>query len=399
MRFYPNLIKAVAQSLDRIFLKKEHAGTVVEQTLKSNKQWGSRDRRFIAESIYEIIRWYRLLYEIDGQEPKNEADWWRLFGILQLLNERQLPERKEFEGIDEGEVLKKFVGLNHKRSIATSIPEWLDELGVQEMGEELWTKTIFALNEDAELVLRPNTLKISQNELVKTLEKEGVEAHPISGEAIVLAKRRKLAGLKSFRKGLFEVQDKGSQEIAPFLEVEPGMTVIDACAGAGGKTLHLAALMNNEGRITAMDVHKRKLVELEKRIRRNDVKIVKTAVIKEAVVKGMHETADRLLLDVPCSGLGVLKRKPDSKWKLSFDEIQSLKKLQEEILSSYSKMVKVGGKLVYATCSVLPSENEEQVRKFIAQNGDRFVLLKEKNVRPQDGFDGFYMALIERIKN
>jgi len=178
------------------------------------------------------------------------------------------------------------------------------------------------------------------------------------------------------------------------------MRVVDACAGAGGKTLHLAALMKNKGRIIALDVKEKKLVELKKRATRADVRIVETRVIDSSkTIKRLKETADRLLLDVPCSGLGVLRRNPDSKWKLNIEEIERVKKIQREILSSFSAITKIGGKMVYATCSILPSEGEEQVKWFLEQCDGTWNLLGEKRYSPEVYHaDGFYMALLERKK-
>jgi 16S rRNA (cytosine967-C5)-methyltransferase len=397
IRFYPNLIQAVIIALKRIFIENEQAGAVVEETLKSNKKWGSRDRRFIAESIYDIIRWYRLLYEVDGQEPKKDADWWRLFGILQILSGRTLPEWKEFEGVDEKKVLEKYEELKEDTGIVESIPQWLHEIGEGELGAELWKETVHSLNENASLVLRVNTLNTNVKSLIKALNKEGVEGESIGGEGVVLKNRRKLASLQSFRNGFFEVQDFGSQQIAPYLEAEAGMLVIDACAGAGGKTLHLASLMGNKGKIKALDIRSRQLRELDKRAKRNGATIIQSQKVSDEVIEGYQNKADRVLLDVPCTGLGTLKRKPDGKWKLTQERLDTFRTTQAEILESYSKMLKVGGKLVYATCSVLPSENEDQVQSFLAKQPDNFKLLKEQNIRPQEGYDGFYMALLERI--
>lgn len=398
IRFYPNLIKAAVEALERIFQKKEMAGRVVEEVLKSNKKWGARDRRFIAESVYEIVRWYRLLYEIAGGEPKNAADWWKLFGILQIIKDTNLPEWKEFEGLEVESIIARHAELKEIRKIRESIPDWLDELVEKEIGADKWTAIIKALNEPAILVLRANTLKTTPKKLIADLEKEAIESKLGKGDSLVLLKRRKLQNTTAFRKGHFEVQDFGSQQIAPYLEASKGMKVIDACAGAGGKSLHLAALMQNEGEIIALDIHAKKLRELEKRVRRNGVEIVKSKKVSSPkVIEELHDTADRLLLDMPCTGLGTLRRKPDSKWKLKAEDLKRYQVIQADLLTRYSKMLKVGGKMVYATCSILPSENEKQVAGFIEQEKGGFTLCKEQYISPVDGFDGFYMAQIERI--
>jgi 16S rRNA (cytosine967-C5)-methyltransferase len=177
------------------------------------------------------------------------------------------------------------------------------------------------------------------------------------------------------------------------------MRVVDACAGAGGKTLHLAALMKNKGRIIGMDVEQWKLDELQKRGRRAGVSNMEIRFIESSkTIKRLENSADRLLLDVPCSGLGVLRRNPDAKWKLSLDFIQKVKDLQQHILNDYCLMLKPGGMMVYSTCSILSSENEKQVQQFLKDRGEQFELVEEKRAWPSDGFDGFYMALLKRIK-
>jgi len=193
------------------------------------------------------------------------------------------------------------------------------------------------------------------------------------------------------------VQDASSQLVAEFLKIEPGMRIVDACAGAGGKTLHIASITQNKGRIISLDTEQWKLDETKKRARRAGVSNLEIRLIEGSkTMKKLHDTADRLLLDVPCSGLGVIKRNPDAKWKLSLEFINRLKVMQAEIIQDYSKIVKVGGKMVYATCSILPSENQGQVETFL-KNNPNYKLEEEKIVLPSEsGFDGFYMARIIR---
>ena len=171
------------------------------------------------------------------------------------------------------------------------------------------------------------------------------------------------------------------------------------CAGAGGKTLHLSALMENKGQIIAMDIYESKLRKLKARAKRNKAHNIDMRVIDSTKpIKKLHGKADRVLIDAPCSGLGVLRRNPDSKWKLQPEFLDNIKKVQQDILQQYSKMVKNGGKLVYATCSVLPSENQNQIAEFLAsESGKDFKLVKENKVLAHiSGFDGFYMAQLER---
>lgn len=386
---------AVIEALGEIFEGGRYADKVIERVLKQNPKWGSRDRRFIAEATYNIVRWYRLLQELS---QSRDNDYWKIFAAWMHLQGTELPHWTEFSSIRFDQWDERLKQARSIRKIRESIPDWLDELGEQELGGA-WDNELHALNEEARVVLRANTLRIRRSDLQKVLKEEGVETEqlPIAPDAVALRQRQNVFQLPSFREGLFELQDAGSQLIAPFLKVEPGMRVIDACAGAGGKTLHLAALMQNKGRILAMDPEGWKLEELKKRARRSGAGNIETRAIDSSkVIKRLEKSADRLLLDVPCSGLGVLKRNPDAKWKLSPDFVNEVRGVQHDIISSYSKMVKPGGMMVYSTCSLLPSENEAQVKVFLGEHKD-FELLEEKKIVPSEGFDGFYMARIGRI--
>lgn len=398
MKLYRNLCEAVVSGLELIFTEKKYADKVIEKILKSNPKWGARDRRFIAETIYDIVRWYTLFIELTGAD---EDDYWKLLAVWCLWNKVDFPDWAELKGVNRKKILENYEQLKTNRKIRESIPDWLDELGVKELGTK-WEKELEALNEEAKVVLRVNTIKISRLELQKQLlelENISTDAPTDFPDALLLEERQNIFTRQQFKDGLFEVQDGGSQLIAPFLQVKPGMRVIDACAGAGGKTLHLAALMQNKGRIIALDTEEWKLDELKKRGRRAGVANVETRLIESSkTIKRLENSADRLLLDVPCSGLGVLKRNPDAKWKMSLDFIEQVKELQQRILADYSSMVKTGGEMVYSTCSLFPSENEKQVETFLKNQSENFELLDQKTVLPSEGFDGFFMARLKRLK-
>lgn len=219
---------------------------------------------------------------------------------------------------------------------------------------------------------------------------------PVGPNGLVVTQRRNLFQTLPFRNGWFEVQDYSSQLVAPALSVAPGMRVIDACAGAGGKALHLASLMQNKGHIIALDTEAYKLDTLKKRAKRAKAHIIETrAITSTKVIKRLAGTADRLLLDVPCSGMGVLKRNPDAKWKLKPAFLENIRVTQQEILQSYSRMLKPGGQMVYATCSIFPSENDRQVEQFLATNAG-FELISQRSILPQDdGYDGFFIAQLQ----
>ena len=404
MRLHRNLTYAVIDSLRDVFNEGEYAGKAVEKALKRDKRWGSRDRKFVAETIYEIVRWKRLYAEIANvKEPFDRPNLWRLFTVWCVLKGIPLPDWNQIEQTPTRRIKGKFDELSKIRKYRESIPDWMDELCVKELGEKLWTKEMEALNTQADVVLRVNTLNISKEKLQKELEQESIftETLPNHPDALKLVERANVFKTEAFQKGYFEVQDASSQLVANYLEVEPGMKVVDTCAGAGGKTLHLSALMQNKGQIIAMDIYESKLRKLKVRAKRNKAHNIDLRVIDSTKpIKKLYNKVDRVLIDAPCSGLGVLRRNPDSKWKLQPEFIDNIKKTQQEVLQQYSKMLKPGGKMVYATCSILPSENQEQVAQFLkSENGKEFTLLKDNKIlASESGYDGFYMALLEKTK-
>ena len=399
-QLHPLLVRAVAQALHAVFRENRLADKVIEQALKQNPKAGSRDRAFIAETTYEVVRYYRLYAEVLGRIPATEHDFWEMIGIYLVAHDVALPDWREFKNLKPGLIQETLARAQSEPKLRESVPDWLDDLGRREL-EQTWDATLAALNRPAGVVLRANRLKTDRTALQKALQAEGIETRPVGdGEALVLTRRQNVFQTKAFKNGLFEVQDFSSQQVAALLAPQPGMRVVDACAGGGGKTLHLAALMQNRGSLIALDTVAWKLDELRSRARRAGATNIETRPIESRkTVKRLYNSADRLLLDVPCSGLGVLRRNPDAKWKLTPEAVDNLRAVQQDILQSYSPIVKSGGQMVYATCSILPSENQEQVQKFLAgEAGKSFRLLQEKRILPQDeGFDGFYIAVLEKL--
>lgn len=399
-RLYPQIIAGIEDSLHKIFIESLYADKVIERLFRDNKKWGSRDRRFCAETIYEIVRWWRRLgYAIgctDELALKSHLNevlqcWLGLNGYDVKtqwgITNTQLETWKDRYAEAPGVALKE------------SIPDWLDELGAKEL-EENWPAVMTSLNRPAELYLRVNLLKTTLSQAKKQLKEEGVETQEVESDSALLVKpRRNVFLTTAFKLGYFEVQDLSSQLVAPFAQVQPDFRVIDACAGAGGKSLHMAALMQNKGKIISMDIYQWKLQELKRRAKRGGVDNIETRLIESTkMIKRLEKTADRVILDMPCSGLGVLRRNPDAKWKLSEERISELENLQQELLGSYSQMVKPQGKMIYATCSVLPRENQHQIRKFLSQNEINWTLEEERTILPEEmNSDGFYMARLRRL--
>jgi 16S rRNA (cytosine967-C5)-methyltransferase len=391
------MVEQVVKALEEVFSGASYADKIIERTLKTQKKWGARDRKFFAESVYECVRWRRRLEAlIEHRGPMNSAAVMRIWTTWAF--EHGWISHPEDWGIHPHEFearLKKFEA-TASRAVRESIPDWLDQLGEKELGDR-WPAVLKALNEKAPVDLRANSLKTTREDLRQELNGEGIETDLIPGieSGLTLRERKNVFITKAFQGGLFEVQDRASQLVAPLLDPQPGERICDACAGAGGKTLHIAALMKNKGRIVAMDIHDWKLNELRTRASRAGVQIAETRVIESTkTIKRQIDSFDRVLLDVPCSGLGVLRRNPDSKWKLTLEEFERLRALQAEILASYSRMVKPGGILVYATCSFLPSENNQQVEKFLTPE---WTLLEQVRVYPDQGRgDGFYAAKMRK---
>lgn len=392
MKYHRILVEAVITGIRQVMYHESYADKVLQKLFFENKKWGARDRAFVAESFYDIIRHYRLYEFVSGQANNTNV----IVAVYFQKKYGNLPEWIQLTEEDHALIQRQWERSKEIRAIRESIPDWMDEMCESEIGEN-WDREIAALNEEAKVVLRANTLKCSIDQLQDALNKQGIESHrdPLYPTALILEKRMNVFRLEEFKKGWFELQDASSQLVAPFLDLKPGMRAVDACAGAGGKSLHMAAILKNKGQLICLDTESWKLDELRKRASRNGVDLIQIKIIEDQkTIKRLYKTADRLLLDVPCSGLGVLRRNPDAKWKLSPEFMDEVIETQSDILEKYHKILKPGGKMVYATCSILPAENQEQVARFLKAHPE-FTLEEEKIISPADsGFDGFYMGRI-----
>jgi 16S rRNA (cytosine967-C5)-methyltransferase len=372
----------------------------IESFFKNNPGIHTSEKESLFHLFTFVIRYWITIHGVYKKLfSTHNTDFSEILHIQHILN-RRISGRMVCNGKYEKLVSNALNELSGVRCQRESYPEWLDTLLSGEIGEE-WNAIAENLNTHAQVILRVNSLKSSAEELYSTLTERGNLVAPLEGypEALLVSKYFDLFRSEEFKCGKFEQQDAGSQEIAPFLDASPGMRVIDACAGNGGKTLHLSGLMKNKGKIIALDIAPYKLEVLKKRMKRaGSFNIETRAIDSQKIIKRLHNSADRLLLDVPCSGTGVLKRNPDIKYHLSPEKIDNLKQTQEDILDKYSLMLTKGGHLVYSTCSILPSENRGQVIKFLEKQQGRFELLDEKTISPLNGFDGFYMAKLKRCQ-
>ena len=280
-----------------------------------------------------------------------------------------------------------------------SLPSWFYRRGLADYGAEVWQEMLAAMDVPPPLYIRVNTLKTTPDRLSVLLAGEGVQVTRAEGNPNALCLNRDAEPFRkeSYKHGFWEAQDISSQQVVHLMNLSPGMTVVDACAGTGGKTLAMAAAMQNKGKILALDVHTGRLDTLRKRLRRAGVNNAEVRHIDTSrVLKRLHQRADCLLLDVPCSGSGVLARNPDMRWKMQEHSFEELLSQQCFLLENYSLITKPGGTLVYATCSLFHDEGERQVEAFLAAHSN-WSLIDQRRFGP--GFsegDGFYVARLQR---
>ena len=297
-------------------------------------------------------------------------------------------------------------------ALASQHPEWLVRRWIREFGYAEAAALCAFDNEQAVLSLRTNTLKISREDLLTRLQDEGAEgeASAWAPEGIRCLFHGALDRLPSLQQGLFQVQDESSMQVAHVVAPQPGEFIIDTCSAPGGKTTHLAAIMENTGRILALDIYEHKLQRVAENAARLGISIIETKLLDAREVGELYAgQADRVLVDAPCSGLGVLRRKPDARWNKTPEQLAELPPLQLEILSSAARAVKPGGVLVYSTCTILREENQAVVEAFLAAQPD-FFLEKTGHFLPgkpredamvqllpqRDGTDGFFIARLRR---
>jgi len=399
------------------------ADSVLRRFFLNRKYLGSTDRRAIASAYFGAIKNFLRLEAIAQDAFPTEVHKPELvIAAYLIVFEKEDPEktrlyltelpnafkadypRQAFQAMadrDREDQRLKGMSVDQKLSILLSFPLWFVKEVEQEYGNDSVEPLLQSLNAEAATSLRVNTTIMSRDELRNELASQGIETElsKLSEEGLLLHKRMNVWDLPSFKRGAFEIQDEASQLVAPFAGIHSNrIKILDACAGAGGKTLHLSSLLKNQGEIFATDVDERKLDELKKRVVRSHAQNIRIVPPDkyEKILKDKIGFFDIVLLDVPCSGTGTLRRNPSIKWNLTEEMLEELTVKQRAILEENMNFVKPGGKLLYATCSVLKSEGEEQVEWFSSEHPE-FHLEETKRTHPEkDGCDGFFAARIKR---
>jgi len=375
---HPNALLDLATELLRQVLKLDQpADAVVSAFFRRHRGLGQRERHSLAETTYAVLRQRLRLAHLaqsgsGALERRLAALAWQgsdtfLRGALGPQEQKWLAEVQKID----------IAGLPEK--LRHNLPDWLASALKKEVGEEEFWPLVAAIEQAAHLDLRVNSLKAKRDEVRAALAEAGIDAQitPFSPWGLRIEGKPALQKLELFIRGDVEVQDEGSQLLAALVAPKRGEMVVDFCAGAGGKTLALGALMRNTGRLYAFDVSGHRLEGLKPRLARSGLSNVYPAQIaheRDDRIKRLAGKIDRVLVDAPCSGLGTLRRNPDLKWRQSPKALEELNVKQRDILASAARLVKPGGRLVYATCSLLRSENEAIAEAFAAAHAD-FELL------------------------
>jgi len=385
-KIHRHLAAACVQTLEEILHAGAAADRAVGAALGAHRQWGSRDRAFFADTVYEVVRWRRRLEHL-----AESGELWALAGGHWMRRGLPRPEWASWPGISLEVLAEREASLAHApRAVRESVSDELDALGAV---DSWWDAELAALNQAAPVFLRINPQHVTLAAAVRELAAEGIAAAEVPGAPLALRVDRAVPP-RLLQSGHFEIQDAGSQQVAPFVRAEPGHLVLDVCAGAGGKTLHLAAL-TPRCELHAFDTVPGKLSTLRRRAARAGVRVPTHEAAPE-VFSRFHAEAHRVLVDAPCTGTGTLRRHPELKYRITAATLAETVARQREILTRSARLVRPGGRLVYATCSLLSAENEQQAAWFSAEHGD-FVFEEERRLScAATGWDGFYMARWQR---
>ncbi len=406
-------VKSAIDLLEIFFASRAPFDIVMSKYFKNNRWIGSNDRRAIAEFSYEIFRNFEKLKFITQKITNNFG---RFFVLAHMKFNRKFSD-KQIEEIFSGrkyapEKLSEFERKFLRRDFGNlptyaqlNYPEWLDPYLLRVFDENHFADEMNALNGKACVDLRVNSLVATKEQAKELLKEFEIEDTRYAENGLRILNGRISRSHPAIRNGIVEIQDEGSQLIAELCGVRPGDTVVDYCAGAGGKTLALAAYMENKGRIFAMDKYPERLENAKKRLRRANVNNVFCQEINGKWMKRHRESADVVLVDVPCSGTGTWRRNPDMRAKFCENDLLELLEVQAEILRIAQNLVKPGGRLVYSTCSILREEDEDQIEKFLGEF-DNFELQKVESKNYSGDFlrltpfhddtDGFFAAVMKK---
>jgi 16S rRNA (cytosine967-C5)-methyltransferase len=387
---------AVLEIYEQVRREAARADQALQRVLRREKQLRSVERRAVSDAVYGLLRLQGRVDHLLGRALATRGSAldrlatptqhllryaaWLVVGESQsaesaanMAGPEVTPYRWVLELVAQPAELPAPPDALDALAAETSLPRWLAELWSAQLGAAETRALAAALNQRAPLTIRTNTLKGSREDLEAALAAEGAKVARTRWTELGLSfvSRTNVFALKAFKAGLFEVQDEGSQLISEAVRVKPGAVVVDACAGAGGKALGLAAAMQNHGRLIACDRDGRRLLEFKQRARRAGVHNYELRTVPEGAagddrIRDLVGHADAVLIDAPCSGLGALRRNPDARWRLDAGEVASFPPRQRQILERYSRLVKKGGLLVYATCSINRDENESVRELFLA---------------------------------
>lgn len=403
----------------------------LDKMIKANKQiLNSKDIGLISEIVYGVTSWKLTLDEIIKMHSKvkiKKISTWILnilrMGIYQIIFLDKIPKSaavnesvnlsKKYghkassnfvnailRKVDENDYKKLFKIEDDIERISktTSMPEWIVKKLLDNNSKEIVEEVCKNLNLKPKTTIRINALKTNKKEFVEKLKEQNIEYEETNiDKFLILNKVKNIENLELFKEGLFTIQDLSAGLTAITLAPKPNEKVLDVCAAPGGKTTHIAELMKNEGYIEAWDIHEHRIKMIEDNSKRLGIKIIKTKINDATKYKEEYiEKFDKILLDVPCLGIGVIKRKPDIKWHRNQENIEEITDIQKNILGTCSKYLKPDGELVYSTCSILKEENQDIIEDFVKSN-KQFEIIEQKTIKPSEKQDGFFIAKIKKI--
>ena len=399
-------VACAIEILDAVVNNKRPADRVVSDEMRRRRFMGSKDRHAVSEQIYRVLR-HRSRFEWwlkTAKMPQTSRGWVVAdmaayapdmirgvfsgvrFGPRPLTpHEERLVEAIELHGLEPKEM---------PRTVLLEVPDWATAPLLESLGERIGEE-LSAMLKSAPMDLRVNTLVTDRAAAAAALAEEGLttEPTPLSPLGLRMFQRKPLGQVAAFRDGMVEIQDEGSQLLAALVDAAPGMHVVDMCAGAGGKTLAIAAQMQNRGRVTALDIHEIKVERARERFRRAGIQNTRARVVegtRDRWYKRHTDEFDRVLVDAPCSGTGTWRRNPDARWGRGGVDLAELVDLQDRLLHRAASIVKPGGRLIYGTCSLLNLENEGRIEAFLQAHPDFSILpVAEIWEQPPEGCDQF----------